>query len=54
MPIYEYKCEKCGTIFELKLKVKDLKEAEKKYKCPKCGSSQIKKLISKVGGVYIK
>lgn len=40
MPIYEYKCQKCGHKFE------ELVMGEKKIKCPYCKSADLKKLIS--------
>ena len=43
MPIFEYKCKKCGHKFE------GLVLAKKKIKCPKCGSGSIEKLISSFG-----
>ena len=33
MPIYEYKCRKCGAEFE-----QLLKRADEKVNCPECGS----------------
>ena len=39
MPIYEYKCQKCGHEFE------ELVFEEKEIKCPKCNSKEIEKLI---------
>ena len=42
MPIYEYRCIKCGEVFSaLKLAKKD-----DGAKCPDCGSSDVKKQIS--------
>ncbi len=41
MPIYEYKCLKCGSSFEILQKVNDLPLE----KCPKCGG-QLHKVIS--------
>lgn len=40
MPIYEYKCQDCGNIFE-KLTYK-----EEEIECPYCSGKNIKKLIS--------
>ena len=38
MPVYEYKCKKCGNIFEVIATIKD-----KKIKaCTKCGSDSYK------------
>ncbi len=42
MPIYEYKCQKCGYEFE------ELVFEEREIKCPNCGSKFLKKLISLV------
>ncbi len=40
MPIFEYKCLKCGHKFE------ELVSGGKSPHCPKCGSVNLKKLIS--------
>jgi len=40
MPIYEYKCKKCGHKFE------KLVFGKEKIKCEKCGTEQIEKLFS--------
>jgi len=54
MPLYEYKCDKCGTTFEV---IQKLAEPPVK-KCPQCGGS-VKKIISppalqfKGSGFYI-
>ncbi len=40
MPLYEYKCKKCGNSFE------ELVFGEEKVKCPKCGSEEVEKLLS--------
>lgn len=40
MPIFEYKCKKCGEVFEL------LVRSGEKPKCPACGGSRLEKLIS--------
>lgn len=46
MPIYEFKCVKCGNIFELlKLKKED---EEKGMSCPKCGAEEIERVLSVV------
>lgn len=41
MPIYEYKCEECGEIFEVFQKVSD--PLPEKHEC---GSNKISKIIS--------
>ena len=45
MPIYEYKCDECGTIFENFQKITD-KDIDI---CQSCKKSGIKKLISSSG-----
>jgi len=43
MPIYEYRCERCGRRFSfLVLRSDDVPH------CDRCGSSQLRKLISRV------
>lgn len=54
MPIYEYKCEACGHVFESLQKISESPLVE----CPECGKDTLKKLISspafrlKGGGWY--
>jgi putative FmdB family regulatory protein len=54
MPLYEYKCNKCGTAFEVIQKIAE----PPMTKCPQCGGS-VKKIISapalqfKGSGFYI-
>jgi putative FmdB family regulatory protein len=43
MPIYEFKCSKCGDIFEV---MGSYAEREKEHDCPKCGSTDVKQAIS--------
>ncbi|TAL22310.1 MAG: zinc ribbon domain-containing protein [Nitrospirae bacterium] len=43
MPIYEYKCNKCGEDFE------KLVFGSQAVRCPKCSSSEIKKKMSSFG-----
>ena len=40
MPIYEYRCKKCGNEFEA------LVSQDRKAKCMKCGSTRLEKLLS--------
>lgn len=53
MPIYEYRCEQCGEVFE-----KMQRMGADAPACPKCGALEAKKLISassfvlKGGGWY--
>jgi len=39
MPIYEYRCEECGTTFDRTEHVKEHESVEPK--CPRCGSGKI-------------
>ena len=41
MPLYEYKCEECGTLFE-----KLVSHAESQVVCIQCQSKRIKKQFS--------
>jgi putative FmdB family regulatory protein len=43
MPIYEYRCRKCGEIFE---KIQKLNEGEEALTCPYCGEKKPEKLVS--------
>ena len=42
MPIFEYKCNKCGSKTEFMEKA----NSSKKHTCQKCGSKDLKKLFS--------
>ncbi len=48
MPVYEYRCGKCG-VFETEQKITD----EPLKQCPKCGSP-VKKLIGRNIGIIFK
>jgi len=43
MPLYEYRCNKCGKRFE---KLVPTSEADKKQECPYCSSKDTEKLLS--------
>ena len=43
MPIYEYECEKCGEIFELRRNMADI---DREIKCPKCGAKKPQRVFS--------
>jgi putative FmdB family regulatory protein len=49
MPHYDYKCEKCGNIFE------EFQTITEKHveKCPKCGGG-VKRMIGGGGGIIFK
>ena len=41
MPIFEYKCKKCGAVFEFLVRGNSPKPS-----CPKCKSKSLEKLVS--------
>ncbi len=43
VPIYEYRCRKCGEIFE---KIQKLNEGEESLTCPYCGGKKPEKILS--------
>jgi len=46
MPIYEFRCLKCGKVFEL-LKLKKEDEGVT-MKCPKCSSPDVERVLSTI------
>ncbi len=46
MPIYEYRCKKCGKVFEVLFRSRDEKL---KVSCPSCQSEKAEKLLSVFG-----
>lgn len=48
MPTYDYKCPKCGTVFEVVHKM----SARHVAKCPKCGSKAERQLSGGHGIVF--
>ncbi|PIP07963.1 MAG: FmdB family transcriptional regulator [Syntrophobacteraceae bacterium CG23_combo_of_CG06-09_8_20_14_all_50_8] len=49
MPIYEFKCKKCGSVFETLFFSMQGKQA---VACPCCGSKRTEKLMSMFGGKF--
>jgi putative FmdB family regulatory protein len=49
MPIYEYRCKKCGATFEKIVMSKSAKAPT----CPKCGADAPQKLLSAPGAVGV-
>ena len=47
MPLYDYKCEKCGHLFEVKQRITE----EPLKHCPKC-KGRIRRLISPAGIIF--
>ncbi len=43
MPLYEYRCEKCGKSFE---KLRRMQDADEPLQCPDCRSGEVKRLFS--------
>jgi putative FmdB family regulatory protein len=50
MPIYEYKCQECGTVTEALLKSIKEKSA---ITCCQCGSKKVTKIFSTPGAVVM-
>jgi len=48
MPIYEYKCQACGSVTEILQGVGGNREAPK---CGHCGSTDVKKMLSSFAAV---
>ncbi|MGB9722255.1 MAG: FmdB family zinc ribbon protein [bacterium] len=48
MPIYTYKCNNCGKVFDFLL----LKSSEKP-ECPQCGSKNLEKQVTAPGSVRV-
>ncbi|MBN1501995.1 hypothetical protein JW930_00490 [Candidatus Woesearchaeota archaeon] len=48
MPIYKYKCAKCGNIEELFCSYNQRKEKEKILECSKCNSVKLNPVFTKV------
>ncbi len=49
MPIYEYQCNKCETIFETLV----FSSSREKIECAECGSDEVRKLISAAAGIKV-
>jgi putative FmdB family regulatory protein len=43
MPIYEYKCRKCGETFDA---LRSIREADSDLECPVCGEREAERQIS--------
>jgi putative FmdB family regulatory protein len=50
MPTYEYKCNKCGHLFEQLQSI----TSKSLRKCPRCGKSALKRLIGTGAGLIFK
>ncbi len=49
MPLYEYRCPKCGELFE---KLVRASEADRSVCCPKCGEEGAERRVSLFGGLF--
>lgn len=43
MPIYEYRCQECGKLFEMFRRFSD---ADSGVRCPDCESEQVRRVLS--------
>ncbi len=44
MPVYEFKCNKCGEVFSITMSIKEREKAE--ITCPKCKSKDLSPVYS--------
>jgi putative FmdB family regulatory protein len=47
MPIFEYRCNKCGNVYEELV----FGDRDRKVPCPSCGSDKSEKILSVIGGI---
>lgn len=43
MPLYEYRCETCGNVYE---QIRRMSDADRNLECPDCKSAKVKRLLS--------
>ena len=53
MPIYNYKCKDCSTLFEKTISLKDYSR-DMVVRCVKCRSSKTKRIIEKAPTINFK
>lgn len=46
MPIFEYRCPRCGRVFEHFWRGREKRE---ELRCPQCGEARVEKLVSVFG-----
>ena len=46
MPIYEYKCRKCDTKFEM---LRSMSASDEEIECPECGEKSAERIFSVFG-----
>ena len=44
MPMYEYECQRCGRLFDVRRGVSD---SDSEIECPTCGAKNPKRLLSR-------
>jgi putative FmdB family regulatory protein len=45
MPLYDYRCEDCGEVFEVRASIKE-KEDGLVLECPMCGSTEARQRLT--------
>jgi putative FmdB family regulatory protein len=45
MPVYDFQCNRCQTVFELRASIKE-KEAGLEPECPNCESQDVRQLLT--------
>ncbi|HQF41281.1 MAG TPA: zinc ribbon domain-containing protein [Ignavibacteriaceae bacterium] len=53
MPIYEFKCNKCGKPFSLQMTISEY-DTTKSFVCPHCKSKSVKRVFSSFTAVTSK
>ena len=49
MPIYEFRCQRCGTGFVFRAAISEYERKRTEgFQCPECGSSEVVRQISSV------
>lgn len=43
MPMYEYRCQECGKLYE---QLRRMSEADTNLQCPACGSPKVERQVS--------
>lgn len=43
MPMYEYRCQECGLLYE---QLRRMSEADTSLQCPHCGSLKVERQVS--------
>ena len=51
MPFYDYHCQVCGKVFEVRATIKE-KEAGLKPACPKCGGREVRQKLTTASTVH--